>query len=49
LNHDSLEKEYVKKFHLIGLKVMTGVVNDKENAEKMIKLDIDHILTEILE
>lgn len=49
LSHDSLGKEYVKKFHLIGLKVMTGVVNDKENAEKMIKLDIDHIMTEILE
>ena len=49
LDKKLLEKEYVKKCHLIGLKVMTGVVNDKEIAEKIVKLDIDYILTDILE
>lgn len=49
LNRDLLEKEYIKKAHLIGLKVLTGVINDKEEAEKVIKLDIDYIFTTILE
>lgn len=44
-----LDKAYVKKCHLIGLEVMTGVINDKETAEKIIKMDVDYILTNILE
>ena len=35
--------------HLFGLKVSTGVVNDKELAEKLIKYDIDYVFTDILE
>ncbi|QWB99592.1 hypothetical protein KHQ88_05355 [Mycoplasmatota bacterium] len=49
LDKHYLDKEYIKKYHLIGLKTMTGIVNDKDNAEKIIKYDIDYIFTNILE
>jgi hypothetical protein len=49
LSTDLLKQEYIKKCHLIGLKVMSGVVNEKEVAEKLVKLDIDYILSDILE
>lgn len=49
LDRHFLNKDYVKKCHLIGLKSMAGVVNDKELAEKIIKLDVDYIFTNILE
>ena len=49
LNTNLINKDYIKKCHLIGLKVMGGVVNDKELAEKIVKMDIDYILTDILE
>lgn len=49
LEYHYLDKEYVKKCHLIGLKVMTGIINDKETAEKTIKMDMDYIMTNILE
>jgi len=49
IDYHYLNKEYVKKCHLIGLKVMTGVINEKESAEKMIKMDIDYMMTNILE
>ncbi|MCF7923873.1 MAG: hypothetical protein K9L64_02055 [Candidatus Izimaplasma sp.] len=44
-----IDKGFIKKLHLIGLKTMTGVVNDKFQAEKLIKLDLDFIFTNILE
>jgi len=44
-----LQKDYVKQSHLIGLEVLTGVINDKETAEKAVKMDVDYILTNILE
>lgn len=46
-NH--VNKDIVKKMHLIGLKVSTGVVNDKDLAEKLIKHDVDYVFTDILE
>ncbi|MBI9008731.1 MAG: hypothetical protein JEZ05_01760 [Tenericutes bacterium] len=46
-NH--VTKEIVKEMHLVGLKVSTGVVNDKELAEKLIIHDVDYIFTDILE
>ncbi|HPJ23598.1 MAG TPA: glycerophosphodiester phosphodiesterase [Bacillota bacterium] len=46
-NHVSVE--VVKRMHLIGLKVGTGVVNDKDLAEKLIKHDVDYVFTDILE
>ncbi|QLY40023.1 hypothetical protein HF295_03775 [Hujiaoplasma nucleasis] len=49
LDKKNIDKEFVKKCHLIGLKVMTGQVDDKETAEKIVKLDIDYIQTSILE
>ncbi|MDD4184314.1 MAG: glycerophosphodiester phosphodiesterase family protein [Candidatus Izemoplasmatales bacterium] len=39
----------VKKFHLVGLKVCVYTVNDKEQAEKLIKMGVDYITTDILE
>ncbi len=49
LDRHFLDKEYIKKCHLIGIKFMAGVINDKELAEKIIKLDVDYIFTNILE
>jgi len=42
-------QDIVKRMHLIGLKVCTGVVNEKELAEKLIKHDVDFVFTDILE
>ncbi|MBN2540260.1 MAG: hypothetical protein JXB08_01915 [Bacilli bacterium] len=44
-----LTKDIVKDMHLFGLKVSTGVVNDKTLAEKLIKHDVDYVFTDILE
>ena len=49
LDHSKLKREYIKNLHLVGLKVITGIVNDKELAEKMIKFDVDFLFTNILE
>ena len=49
LDHQKLKREFIKNMHLVGLKVITGVVNDKETAEKMIKYDVDFLFTNILE
>ncbi|MGM0495065.1 MAG: glycerophosphodiester phosphodiesterase family protein [Bacillota bacterium] len=49
LDKTLVDKDYIKKLHLIGLKVITGVINDKSQAEKFIKYDIDFIFTNILE
>lgn len=49
LDHHKLKRDHVKDLHLVGLKVITGVVNDKETAEKMIKYDVDFLFTNILE
>jgi glycerophosphoryl diester phosphodiesterase len=39
----------IKKFHLLGLKVAVYTVNDKEQAEKLIRMGVDYITTDILE
>ena len=44
-----IQKDIVKNMHLIGLKVSVGVVNDKVQAEKLIKQDVDFVFTDILE
>ena len=49
IEHHKIKKDYIKNMHLLGLKVITGVVNDKETAEKMIKYDVDFLFTNILE
>ncbi len=45
----NLDKEIVKNMHLLGLKVSVEVVNDKVLAEKLIKLGVDYVFTDILE
>lgn len=45
----NVDKDVIKNMHLFGLKVSTGVVNEKELAEKLIKYDIDYVFTDILE
>ncbi|MDD4070144.1 MAG: glycerophosphodiester phosphodiesterase family protein [Candidatus Izemoplasmatales bacterium] len=49
VDHHKLKRDYIKNLHLVGLKVISGVVNDKEVAEKMIKFDVDFLFTNILE
>ncbi|MFA7076070.1 MAG: glycerophosphodiester phosphodiesterase family protein [Candidatus Izemoplasmatales bacterium] len=49
VDHQKIKRDYVKDLHLVGLKVITGVVNDKDTAEKMIKYDVDFLFTNILE
>ncbi len=49
VDYHKLKRDYVKNLHLVGLKVITGVVNEKDIAEKMIKYDIDFLFTSILE
>lgn len=49
VKYKQVTKEVVKEMHLVGLKVSTGVVNDKEIAEKLIKHDVDFVFTDILE
>jgi glycerophosphoryl diester phosphodiesterase len=49
VNHQILKREFIKTLHLVGLKVATGVVDDKDLAEKMIKYDVDYLFTNILE
>ncbi len=39
----------LKKFHLLGLKVGVFTVNDKDHAEKLIRMGVDFITTDILE
>lgn len=46
---NKVNKDIIKNMHLFGLKVSTGVVNDKDLAEKLIKYDIDYVFTDILE
>ncbi|XFA99674.1 glycerophosphodiester phosphodiesterase family protein [Candidatus Izemoplasma sp. B36] len=46
---NKVQKDIIKNMHLFGLKVSTGVVNDKDLAEKLIKYDIDYVFTDILE
>lgn len=49
VNYHHVTKDFVKNMHLIGLKVSTGVVNEKDVAEKLIKYDVDFVFTDILE
>ena len=49
VNHSNVSKEFIKNMHLFGLKISTGVVNDKDIAEKLIRHDVDYVFTDILE
>ncbi len=46
---EAIDEAFIKRFHLLGLKVCVFTVNDKDNAEKLIKMGVDYITTDILE
>jgi len=47
--HESVDETIVKRLHLIGLKVNVWTVDDKETAERLIKMGVDYITSNILE
>lgn len=49
VKYDVLEEAAIKRLHLIGLKVGVWTVDDKETAEKLIKMGVDYITSNILE
>jgi len=49
IDQKAIDEATIKRFHLIGLKVAVYTVNDKETAEKLIKMGIDFVTTDILE
>jgi glycerophosphoryl diester phosphodiesterase len=46
---DILDEASIKRLHLVGLKVNVWTVDDKETAEKLIKMGVDYITSNILE
>lgn len=46
---DVLDEVSIKRLHLVGLKVNVWTVDDKETAEKLIKMGVDYITSNILE
>jgi len=49
IHSQAIDEATIKRFHLIGLKVAVYTVNDKEAAEKLIKMGVDFVTTDILE
>ncbi|MDD3477745.1 MAG: glycerophosphodiester phosphodiesterase family protein [Candidatus Izemoplasmatales bacterium] len=49
IDHKALDESIVKRFHLLNLKVAVYTVDDKDVAERLIKLGVDYITTNILE
>ncbi|MDY0373846.1 MAG: glycerophosphodiester phosphodiesterase, partial [Candidatus Izemoplasmatales bacterium] len=49
IHAQAIDEATIKRFHLIGLKVAVYTVNDKEAAEKLIKMGVDFVTTDILE
>lgn len=47
--HEAVDENTVKRLHLIGLKVNVWTVDDKETAERLIKMGVDYITSNILE
>lgn len=47
--HDKVDDNLIKRMHLIGLKVAVWTVDDKDLAEKLIKMGVDYITSNILE
>ena len=45
----NLTEDVVKKLHAAGLKVNCWTVNEKEDAERLVKMGVDYITTNILE
>jgi glycerophosphoryl diester phosphodiesterase len=49
INYKSIDKTTIKKLHSLGLTVNVWTVNDKEIGEKLVKMGVDYITTNILE
>ncbi|MDD3126191.1 MAG: glycerophosphodiester phosphodiesterase family protein [Candidatus Izemoplasmatales bacterium] len=49
VRYDVLDETSIKRLHLSGLKVGVWTVDDKETAEKLIKLGVDYVTSNILE
>lgn len=49
INYKSIDKATIKKLHSHGLTVNVWTCNDKEIAEKLVKMGVDYITTNILE
>jgi len=49
VKYDVLDEAAIKRLHLIGLKACVWTVDDKETAEKLIKMGVDYITSNILE
>jgi glycerophosphoryl diester phosphodiesterase len=49
VNYSALDEASIKRLHLIGLKACVWTVDDKETAEKLIKMGVDFITSNILE
>jgi len=48
-NFSNVDENIIKRMHLIGLKVAVWTVDDKDTAEKLIKMGVDFITSNILE
>ncbi len=49
ISYEYVDETIIKRMHLIGLKVACWTVDDKDVAEKLIKLGVDYITSNILE
>ncbi|MBQ8177900.1 MAG: hypothetical protein IJ033_01780 [Clostridia bacterium] len=49
VNHKALSKKAVDEFHSLGLKVNCWTVDGKAEAERLVKMGVDYITTNILE
>lgn len=49
IKYISIDKATIKKLHSYGLTVNVWTVNKKEDAEKLVKMGVDYITTNILE
>ncbi len=49
IDYRHVDEATIKQLHLIGLKVCVYTVDDKDTAEKLIKLGVDYITSNILE
>ena len=49
IKYISIDKATIRKLHALGLTVNCWTVNTKEDGEKMVKMGIDYITTNILE
>ncbi len=49
IHFDKIDENVIKNYHLIGLKVAVWTVDDKDTAERLIKMGVDYITSNILE